>query len=219
MIMNRFHFNKHKQDSWKCDWLIHHIISIRKDSNGVEVNHKSSMDCCIWAMDSFIGLTILLSPCCFVVLIAIVSPPSYCSLSTAIIGYCHYVVLMMPPCSPPAIERFFSHWAALTLAWLLLPFTCLVDVMVPPKPMFLVVDFDLDCPINATNDIMHISLLLCWFPQRGGRSPSYLNISSPWCLVVASKRGGFTLLPYKRGGLKDLLEWTIKLVRVVSNKG
>ena len=26
--MNEFHFNEHKQDTWKCDWLIGHIISI-----------------------------------------------------------------------------------------------------------------------------------------------------------------------------------------------
>ena len=29
MTMNKFHFNEHKQDTWKCDWLIGHIISIR----------------------------------------------------------------------------------------------------------------------------------------------------------------------------------------------
>ena len=28
MTMNKFHFNEHKQDWWKCDWLIGHIISI-----------------------------------------------------------------------------------------------------------------------------------------------------------------------------------------------
>ena len=28
MTMNKFHFNEHKQDTWKCDWLIGHIISI-----------------------------------------------------------------------------------------------------------------------------------------------------------------------------------------------
>ena len=28
MKMNKFHFNEHKQDTWKCDWLIGHIISI-----------------------------------------------------------------------------------------------------------------------------------------------------------------------------------------------
>ena len=27
--MNKFHFNEHKKDTWKCDWLIGHIISIR----------------------------------------------------------------------------------------------------------------------------------------------------------------------------------------------
>ena len=26
--MNKFHFNKHKWDTWKCDWFIGHIISI-----------------------------------------------------------------------------------------------------------------------------------------------------------------------------------------------
>ena len=26
--MNKFHFNAHKPDTWKCDWLIGHIISI-----------------------------------------------------------------------------------------------------------------------------------------------------------------------------------------------
>ena len=26
--MNKYHFNEHKQDIWKCDWLIGHIISI-----------------------------------------------------------------------------------------------------------------------------------------------------------------------------------------------
>ena len=26
--MNKFYFNEHKQDTWKCDWLIGHIISI-----------------------------------------------------------------------------------------------------------------------------------------------------------------------------------------------
>ena len=29
MTMNKFHFNEHKQDTWKCDWLIGHIISIK----------------------------------------------------------------------------------------------------------------------------------------------------------------------------------------------
>ena len=28
MTMNKFHFNEHKQDTWKGDWLIGHIISI-----------------------------------------------------------------------------------------------------------------------------------------------------------------------------------------------
>ena len=28
MTMNKFHFNEHKQDTLKCDWLIGHIISI-----------------------------------------------------------------------------------------------------------------------------------------------------------------------------------------------
>ena len=28
MTMNKFYFNEHKQDTWKCDWLIGHIISI-----------------------------------------------------------------------------------------------------------------------------------------------------------------------------------------------
>ena len=28
MIMNKFYFNEHKRDTWKCDWLIGHIISI-----------------------------------------------------------------------------------------------------------------------------------------------------------------------------------------------
>ena len=27
--MNKFHFNEHKQETWKCDWLIGHLISIR----------------------------------------------------------------------------------------------------------------------------------------------------------------------------------------------
>ena len=30
MTMNGFHFNGHKQDTWKCDWLIGHIISISR---------------------------------------------------------------------------------------------------------------------------------------------------------------------------------------------
>ena len=25
MTMNKFYFNEHKQDTWKCDWLIGHI--------------------------------------------------------------------------------------------------------------------------------------------------------------------------------------------------
>ena len=28
MKMNKFNFNEHKKDTWKCDWLIGHIISI-----------------------------------------------------------------------------------------------------------------------------------------------------------------------------------------------
>ena len=28
MIMNNFHFNEHAQDTWKCHWLIGHIIFI-----------------------------------------------------------------------------------------------------------------------------------------------------------------------------------------------
>ena len=28
MTMNKYHFNEHKQDTLKCDWLIAHIISI-----------------------------------------------------------------------------------------------------------------------------------------------------------------------------------------------
>ena len=28
MTMNKFHFNEHKQNTWMCDWLIGHIISI-----------------------------------------------------------------------------------------------------------------------------------------------------------------------------------------------
>ena len=36
--MNKFHFNEHKQDWWKCDWLIGHIISIMKDTaNPIDV--------------------------------------------------------------------------------------------------------------------------------------------------------------------------------------
>ena len=31
MTMNKFYFNEHKQDTWKCDCLIGHIISIIKD--------------------------------------------------------------------------------------------------------------------------------------------------------------------------------------------
>ena len=27
-IMNKFHFNEHKKDTWKCDWLLGHIIFI-----------------------------------------------------------------------------------------------------------------------------------------------------------------------------------------------
>ena len=34
MTMNKFHFNEHKQDTWKCDWLICHIISIRYTVRG-----------------------------------------------------------------------------------------------------------------------------------------------------------------------------------------
>ena len=30
MTMDKFHFNKHKQDIWECDWLIGHIISIKE---------------------------------------------------------------------------------------------------------------------------------------------------------------------------------------------
>ena len=30
MIMNKFHFNENKEDIWKCDWLIGHMISITK---------------------------------------------------------------------------------------------------------------------------------------------------------------------------------------------
>ena len=29
MKLNKFHFNEHKKDRWKCDWLIGHIISIK----------------------------------------------------------------------------------------------------------------------------------------------------------------------------------------------
>ena len=28
MTMNKFHFNELKQDKWKCDWLIGHVIYI-----------------------------------------------------------------------------------------------------------------------------------------------------------------------------------------------
>ena len=28
MTINKFHFNEHKQYTWKCDWLTCHIISI-----------------------------------------------------------------------------------------------------------------------------------------------------------------------------------------------
>ena len=31
--MNEFHFNEHKQDTCKCDWLICHIISITMHLN------------------------------------------------------------------------------------------------------------------------------------------------------------------------------------------
>ena len=37
MTMNKFHFNEHKQDSWKCDWLIGHIISIKSFMNLVQM--------------------------------------------------------------------------------------------------------------------------------------------------------------------------------------
>ena len=30
MTMNKYHFNEHKQDTRKCDWLMGHIISIKK---------------------------------------------------------------------------------------------------------------------------------------------------------------------------------------------
>ena len=29
MTMNKFYFNEHKRDTWKCDWLICYIVSIR----------------------------------------------------------------------------------------------------------------------------------------------------------------------------------------------
>ena len=28
MTMNKFHFNKYKKDTWKCNWLICHITFI-----------------------------------------------------------------------------------------------------------------------------------------------------------------------------------------------
>ena len=34
MTMNKFHFNEHKQDTWECDWLIRHIISIKGEGVG-----------------------------------------------------------------------------------------------------------------------------------------------------------------------------------------
>ena len=36
MTMNKSHFNEHKQDIWKRDWLVGHIISISR------CNKKSS---------------------------------------------------------------------------------------------------------------------------------------------------------------------------------
>ena len=31
MTMNKFHFNELKKDTWKCDWLIGHIIYINDE--------------------------------------------------------------------------------------------------------------------------------------------------------------------------------------------
>ena len=38
MTMNKFHFNEHKQDTRKCDWLVGHIISI---TNQVSIDPES----------------------------------------------------------------------------------------------------------------------------------------------------------------------------------
>ena len=40
--MNKFHFDEHQWDIWKCDWLIGHIISINMcESLVVEIMPKA----------------------------------------------------------------------------------------------------------------------------------------------------------------------------------
>ena len=37
--MNKYHFNEHKQNTWKCDWLIGHMISI---SSIIDISGRSN---------------------------------------------------------------------------------------------------------------------------------------------------------------------------------
>ena len=40
MTMNKFYFNEYKQDTLKCDWLIGHIISIKKFTDPISLNSR-----------------------------------------------------------------------------------------------------------------------------------------------------------------------------------
>ena len=44
MAMNKFNFNEHKRDTWKCDRLIGHIISINRVILAIDMN-DSLMTC------------------------------------------------------------------------------------------------------------------------------------------------------------------------------
>ena len=49
--MNKFHFNEHKRDTWKYDWLISHIIYIRSmDVGGYSHNYEGFYEKSIYQM-------------------------------------------------------------------------------------------------------------------------------------------------------------------------
>ena len=50
ITMNKFHFNKHKQDTWKYDWLIAHIVSIILEWH--RATYISLSSCLIFIMKS-----------------------------------------------------------------------------------------------------------------------------------------------------------------------
>ena len=51
MIMNKFHLNKHKRDTWKCDRLVCHIRSIIRHETSWTMNWLRGKLAISWTME------------------------------------------------------------------------------------------------------------------------------------------------------------------------